>query len=205
MKRRWIRLAVVCISVLCLVCAGCGNQKTEGASESDDGKVPSVSDESTETPKDDSDAAISDSGEEDDSGTADSDSEEKEEEIAVKNEGKKRITYTGNRSSVIYVTSASALPDYEELKQYDEDYFKDHALLLVTETVNSGSIDVGIQSVFVKGSVGTVTLSHEAPDLNDAAVTTDMATWLMWTEVEQGLDCQWKVANPALKSDMAYY
>lgn len=204
MKKKWIRLIAAAVSVLCLVCVGCGNQKAGQPSEPNDGQDSSLPGVQTGTQKENPDKETSDSDKE----TSDPEKEtntETEEEIEVKNEGKKRITYTNNRSSVVYVTSVAALPDYEELKQYDEDYFKEHALLLVTETVNSGSTDVGIQSVFVKGSVGTVTLSHRMPDLNDAVGTTDMATWLMWIEVEQGLNCQWKVANPALKSDTVRY
>ena len=110
--------------------------------------------------------------------------------------GKARITYTENRSSVSYITSASMLPDQDELKKYDDAYFKDHALVLVTETVTSGSIKVGIESVTVDGDQAVVTLSRE---MSGDFGTTDMATWLIWVEVETGLDCQWTVANPALK------
>lgn len=118
--------------------------------------------------------------------------------------GKIRIPYTGKRSSVIYVTSASSLPDYEELEIYDDAYFQEHALLLVTETVNSGSIDVGIQSVDVEGSSAILTLYHNKP-FRSSAITEDMATWLLWLEVESGLDYQWKIANPALRNDAVAY
>lgn len=120
-------------------------------------------------------------------------------EVPVTAEGKVRITYTGNRSSVRYITSAEALPDYTELEQFDDAYFAEHALVLVTETVNSGSVDVGILSVNTSGSTASVTLYHEVPE--DGATTDDMATWLLWAEVEPGLDCQWAVENPALPSD----
>ena len=36
--------------------------------------------------------------------------------------------------------------------------------------------------------------------------TADMATWLLWTEVDTGLeDYQWTVANPALESQLSQY
>lgn len=117
--------------------------------------------------------------------------------------GKVRIPYTGSRSSITYVTSASDLPDYEELAAYDDAYFQDHALVLVIDTVNSGSVDVGILSVDVEASAATVTLYHRMP--SDALGTTDMATWLLWIEVESGLDYQWTIANPSAGSDTVSY
>lgn len=112
--------------------------------------------------------------------------------------GRERVSYTGNVSSVVYVTNAAHLPDYEALQGYDEAYFADRALLVVLETVNSGSVTVDIESV----ENGVVTLSHA---MSGDAGTADMATWLLWTEVEQGLDCTWSVANPALESDGKAY
>lgn len=121
--------------------------------------------------------------------------------LSIDGAGKLRITYSGDYNSVRYVTSASALPDYEELKQYDDAWFETHALVLVIETVGSGSVDVGIESIYVDNGTATVTLSHEL----DGAGTADMAAWLLWAEVETGLDCQWAIANPALESDASQY
>lgn len=123
--------------------------------------------------------------------------------IEITGVNKKRIPYTGNRSSVVYITSASELPSYSELAQYDDAYFEEYALVLVTETVSSGSMDVDILSVNINSTTATVTLYHEAP--SDAASTADMTTWLLWAEVEGGLDCQWVVENPALEPDTAAY
>lgn len=116
--------------------------------------------------------------------------------------GKVRIPYNGNRSSIVYVTSAASLPDYEGLKSYDDTYFQEHALVLIVETVNSGSIDVDILSVDMDDSTATVTLSHTR---SSSVGTADMATWLIWVEVDSGLDYQWTIANPALKSDAVAY
>lgn len=118
--------------------------------------------------------------------------------------GKLRIPYSGNGSSVTYVTSAEQLPDYEELKMYDDAYFRSHALVLVTETLPSGSIDVSIAGIDINGSEATVTLSHEGPE-HGAAGTADMAAWLLWAEVDAGLDCRWTVANPAMVSNGETY
>lgn len=107
-----------------------------------------------------------------------------------------RIPYTTNRSSVRYVTNPSQLPDYEELSQYDDAYFQDHALVLVYETVTSGSILIDIDSIQYSGSNASVVLTHV---LQGDVGTSDMATWLLWAEVEPDLSYSWTVANPALK------
>lgn len=105
-----------------------------------------------------------------------------------------RVEYTGNVSSVRYITSVDQLPDHEALAAYDAAYFESKALLLVWETVSSGSVRVGIAAI----EGGVVTLSHE---LSGDAGTADMATWLLWAEVEAGLDETWSVANPAVQSE----
>lgn len=106
--------------------------------------------------------------------------------------GCQRVPYTHNVSNVFYVTAVDQLPGYEALQAYDEAYFAEKALLVVLESVGSGSMKVGIESV----SNGVVTLSHELP--GDVG-TADMATWLLWAEVEQGLEFTWSVSNPALE------
>lgn len=109
-----------------------------------------------------------------------------------------RITYNGNVSSVRYITRVEDLPDNEALAGYDTAYFEDHALVVVLETTSSGSVYVDIASI----EDGVVTLSHEMPA---GEGTADMATWLLWAEVEAGLDWTWSVANPAVKSDAVAY
>ena len=110
--------------------------------------------------------------------------------------GKLRITYTGNRSGVQYITDPSQLPDHPELAGYDEAYFREHGLLLVTETVTSGSVYVEIQSIIVENGIATVTLDHKIPS---GLGTADMTTWLLWVEVDAGLDYTWNLANSAVK------
>lgn len=126
------------------------------------------------------------------------------DEVELTGHGKKRIPYTGNQSTAVYIDSPSDLPDYSELKQYDDAYFEEHALVLVTETVNSGSVDVGILAVHIQNSIATVTLYHDIPQEGEYG-TADMATWLLWAEVETGMECQWIVANPALASETVAY
>lgn len=115
-------------------------------------------------------------------------------------QGKARITYNGNESTVRYVTSTSELPPYQELKKYDDDFFQDHGLVVVTESVASGSIDVDIDSIRDTDAGHSVVLYHSAP-ADDQAGTNDMVTWLLWAEVEPDLEGSWTVANPALTSD----
>lgn len=114
--------------------------------------------------------------------------------LALGNTGCVRVAYNGNVSSVRYITAADQLPDNEALKAYDDAYFAEKALIVVYETTGSGSVEVGIASV----KDGAVTLSHDMP--GDAG-TADMATWLLWAEVDAGLDYTWTVANPAVKPD----
>lgn len=120
------------------------------------------------------------------------------EPMTLGDTGCQRVAYTHNVSKAFYVMDVSQLPDYEALQKYDAAYFENKALLVVLESVGSGSMKVGIESV----SDGVVTLSHELP--GDVG-TADMATWLLWAEVEQGLDYNWTVANPALESQGSQY
>lgn len=112
--------------------------------------------------------------------------------------GKLRIAYTGNRSGVRYITDPSQLPDHPELAGYDEAYFQERGLLLVTETVTSGSVNVEIRSILVENGVAQVTLDHQIPS---GLSTTDMTTWLLWVEVDAGLNLTWNLTNPALPAD----
>lgn len=118
--------------------------------------------------------------------------QETEGGMELGNTGRVRVAYTGSTSYVRYITAVEQLPDNEALKAYDAAYFETKALLVVVETVGSGSVQVGIESV----ENGVVTLSHE---MSGDAGTADMATWLLWAEVEAGLDYTWSVANPAVE------
>lgn len=115
-------------------------------------------------------------------------------DISLHNPGKLRIPYTTKRSGVRYITDASQLPDNAVFDKYDDAFFQNKALLLVTETVSSGSMQITIDSVSVNGSSAAVHLSRSMP--GDVG-TADMATWLLWVEVDAGLDLDWHVANPS--------
>ena len=68
------------------------------------------------------------------------------------------------------------------------------------------TVEVGIESVSLKADhAAVVTLTHQGPGEGQVG-TADMATWLLWTEVDTGLeDYQWTVANPALESQLSQY
>ena len=124
------------------------------------------------------------------------------EAVEIYAQGMARITYVGNQNYVRYITSPDALAHYgiDGLKQYDESFFEKKALVLVCETVNSGSVRVSIDQIIGQDTQMTVLLSREMP--GDAG-TADMATWLIWAEVDAGWDeYSWVLANPMLKSEM---
>ena len=122
-----------------------------------------------------------------------------EDPVAVADSGSARIEYTADISSVAYVTSIDQLPAYEALDGFrNEEFFRDHALVVVLDTVSSGSVEVSIESI----DNGTVTLARKQ---SGDAGTTDMATFLVWAVVERDLDYNWTVANPAVRSNVSKY
>lgn len=108
--------------------------------------------------------------------------------LAFSNPGKARIAYTGNRSYVRYVTSVEELPGEEALKGYDAEFFENKALLIVVETVSSGSTQLELGGIYLNGDTATVTLKRSMP--GDFG-TADMATWLLWAEVSREWDYHW--------------
>lgn len=121
--------------------------------------------------------------------------------LPFQNSGSVRYTTQGRPCYVRYITDASQLPNVAALQKYDEEYFRDHALVLVAETVNSGSTTVEIGSIAVLDGVATVTLSRTLPNHFGTDVIT---TWLLWAEVEAHLDYQWVVANPTLQPGVEF-
>ncbi len=116
--------------------------------------------------------------------------------VKFENVQAKRIPYTGIRRSVTYVTDPARLPKDEAFAGYDAEFFRSRGLLLVTDTVGSGSVRVGIRDIRVQGNTATVFLSRT---MTGTVGTADMATWHIWAEVEPGLDYSWVVADPVRK------
>lgn len=124
------------------------------------------------------------------------------EKISFANTGKTRIAYTGPRSFVMYVTSVEKLPDQEALKDYDEAFFAEHALLVVVETVTSGSVQLELGSIYREGDIAMVKLNRTMPG---EVGTSDMATWLLWAEVSRDLDCSWFLDSGAKEPQSSKY
>ena len=114
------------------------------------------------------------------------------EEMEFRNPGKARIGYTENRSYVRYITSVDQLPAVGSWTGYDESYFETKALLIVVETLNSGSVQVDWESILVEGDTAAI---HIKRTMAGDVGTADMATWMLWAEVEAGLELNWVLAN----------
>lgn len=114
------------------------------------------------------------------------------EALAFENAGKVRLNYDGNRSYVLYVTSVEQLPSGGSWTGYDAEYFETKALLIVVETLNSGSVQVDLESILVDGDTAYV---HIKRTMSGEVGTADMATWMLWAEVEADLELNWALAN----------
>lgn len=108
------------------------------------------------------------------------------------NQGRIRIAYTGNRSYVRYITSVEELPDEAELEGYDEAFFASQALVIVVETVSSGSVELEIADIRLEGDTASVSVRRT---MAGEMGTADMATWLLWAEVDRDLTCSWTLEN----------
>lgn len=201
LTQRCRRAGVLCAAtVLCLIAAGCAREKIGSPTTAGDGANASVetTDLDFETiPTAPAADLHSTAPQETASGLLIPGTVKPGQPLKLDGTNKLRIRYTENVSSVIYITSADQLPDYEELKEYDDAYFENHALVLVTETVSSGSVRVDIAGIQRSGGDAFVVLSRQG-FASGVIGTSDMATWLLWAEVEAGLDCRWTVQNPEL-------
>ena len=114
------------------------------------------------------------------------------DQLAFENPGKARLPYQGSRSYVRYVTKVEELPPECSWEGYDEAYFQTKALVIVVETLNSGSVQVELESIRVKDNVASVSIRRT---MTGDVGTTDMATWVFWAEVEKNLSYTWSLAN----------
>ena len=114
------------------------------------------------------------------------------EPLEFANPGCQRVEYQGNRSFVRYVTSAEDLPGEEALGKYDAEFFRTQALVIVYETVSSGSVKLELEKIAVDGDVASVFIRRT---MSGEVGTSDMATWLLWAEVEKDLVYSWEIAN----------
>lgn len=120
-----------------------------------------------------------------------------EDGIAFQLGGRTTVTYSVNISHIKYITSAADLPNYEALADYDEAWFEEHALVVILQSVANGNMSATIDCISLEDDLASVTLRYAA----DASYGSAQAiTWLIWTEVETGLDYTWQIANPAVES-----
>lgn len=117
---------------------------------------------------------------------------ENAEALAFSNPGCVRVNYEGNRSYVRYVTDIDQLPAEEALQGYDAAFFENHALIVVYETVNSGSVRLELEEITVEAGTASVSIKRT---ISGDMGTSDMATWLLWAEVDRDLACDWEIAN----------
>lgn len=110
------------------------------------------------------------------------------EELPFTNPGKLRISYTGDRCYVRYVTAVEQLPPEGDWGFYDETFFETGALVILVETVSSGSVQLELESIRVDGDTANVTVKRT---MSGDVGTADMATWLLWAEVEKNLNYTW--------------
>lgn len=163
---------ILCLLLAAVLLAGCQSQTVETTGAPTQAQIPE------RTPVDtspDADDAKTQAG-----------------KLAFTNPGKARITYTGNVTDIQYITSVDQLPDEEALADYDEAFFEKHALLIVVETVSSGSVQLELGGIHVEGEFATVSLKRT---MEGEIGTTDMATWMLWAEVEKGLEYTWQIQD----------
>lgn len=114
--------------------------------------------------------------------------------------GSAAMHHSVNISQAKYITSASALPDREELRAYDDAWFESHSLLLIYESVSSGNVKVDVEKIKLDGTTANITLTHTPDGTLGSGVK---VTWLLWLEVEKGLEYTWQVENPAMESNVS--
>lgn len=114
--------------------------------------------------------------------------------VTLESPQKLRINYQqGVGNSVTYVSSVDQLNTYglydsDKLAAYDDSFFENKGLVLVKYTVNSGSTQVSLGSADRVNNMVSVHVDAQPAGIG----TSDMATWLLWAEVDKSLgDCQW--------------
>lgn len=166
---------IICLLLAVLLLTGCQNPAAETTGASTQAQIP----ESTPA----------------ETGPDEGIAKPQKGELAFANPGKVRVAYTGNVVDIKYITSVDQLPNEEALAGYDAEFFENHALLIVVETQSSGSVQLEIESIKVSGDTAIVDIKRT---MTGEAGTTDMATWMLWAEVEKGLDYTWCIKDRAL-------
>ena len=116
-----------------------------------------------------------------------------------------RVNYDYNRSEAKVISNIQDLAYYEgikELSKYDKEYFNTNSLLLITQTTKSGSIKVSVEDIATIDKTLKIKLGYSVPEIS----TADMATWLLWVELDKKYDkFLGEIINPATKSGLSAY
>lgn len=115
-----------------------------------------------------------------------------EGEIPFSDPGEVRIDYTEQEQYVRYITCVEQLPEEAKLSGYDEQFFREHALVLVKLNLTSGSIQPELERIHLADGRAVVSVRRKIPG---GEMTDDMASWLLWATVERNLACQWTLAE----------
>ena len=108
--------------------------------------------------------------------------------LTFRDRDKLRVPYVGNQNGVRYITAPDQLPKNDAFAAFDETFFRENALVLVTCTLGSGSMEAEILSIEIHGETAQVSLDIRMPG---GAGTSDMATWLLWAVVDRDLSYEW--------------
>lgn len=169
--------ALLLAAALCTLATGCGTTKQEESSMPLTSPSAAVSQKPTQS-------GFAGGG----TGAVGSDT------VTLESPQKLRITYQqGTPNSITCVSSAEQLKAYglygsETLAAYDDSFFDSKALVLVKYTVNSGSTQLSLGSATQVSNMVSVHVDAQSSGMG----TADMATWLLWAEVDKSLSsCQW--------------
>ncbi len=121
-------------------------------------------------------------------------------DVAFKVLGTQNVKHSLDISQAKYITSVDDLPSYDALAEYDEAWFREHALLVILETVPGGKITIDIDSIKLDGSRADITLAR---GYDGKLSTTTNVVWLVWAEVERDLHYTWNITNPTLESNVS--
>ena len=123
-------------------------------------------------------------------------------EIPFSDPGQCRLEYTGQSPWIRYVISRDQLPQLEALECYDDAFFRDHALVVLCITLNSGSIRPRIGQILRTGDIAQVTVIREA---DGEQLTQDLALWLLWARVDRDLSCSFRLEDCFLDAGAEEY
>ncbi len=170
MKKNMVFTFLALLTVLSMGLSACTGKETSD-SQPDTTAAVSTNDSSGETQSQNS------------TDTTDISNTSKEAPDMTETSGYQRITYNSHLNLAALITSADQLGNYslDSREEWNDDFFAHYQLILVGYNTNSGSIHPSISKVEKKDATYQVTVTCSIP--NSDAVTTDMASYLVWKVV----------------------